>query len=521
MKLINITKSLILEASAKDVLVNELKLSDKAADFFVERCGKLAIIMANKLIENISFLAIKNNQKVTTSEAIVLLNKDYRVFSENLVSIMDWIRVGLNGNLGSHKNDDYQTLVKESKKWHDELEVGSGIYNYEENEDNIVIDFRDKNGMGFYWVDLMTSRCTDEQKRMGHCASTRGDTLYSLREIIRINDKFTINKSHLTAAMEEKDDGFIILQLKGQKNSKPAEKYHQYIAKLLISPTVNIVGFGSEYDSANDFKLSDLNDDLFKLVMKNNEKLFGTIALYSAYKKGLIDKEPQVVFDIFIKPDEMYQYVNLEDYDSRRQLKSGMIKSINFIENFFENGLDYFDLFHDWKDFTYYASSELEDKIEEYLINNFKDAINDLNDLNDDDEYFQDLNLVDKIKELDIDDLTNVIRDSMDRAYESAYYDEVHKSIEKALSDYGEVLQLNYEGASIRVNLLSFKDDIDSTKVLSTAGEVKDELYNLVYEEETISKPRLDLGGHTHIDKSEFVDNFYEICLENNIPIKK
>jgi len=255
--------------------------------------------------------------------------------------------------------------------------------------------------------------------------------------------------------------------------------------------------------------------------MKNNEKLFGTIALYSAYKKGLIDKEPQVVFDIFIKPDEMYQYVNLEDYDSRRQLKSGMIKSINFIENFFENGLDYFDLFHDWKDFTYYASSELEDKIEEYLINNFKDAINDLNDLNDDDEYFQDLNLVDKIKELDIDDLTNVIRDSMDRAYESAYNDEVHKSIEKALSDYGEVLQLNYEGASIRVNLLSFKDDIDSTKVLSTAGEVKDELYNLVYEEETISKPRLDLGGHTHIDKSEFVDNFYEICLENNIPIKK
>ena len=516
MKLINITKSLILEASARDVLVNKLKLSDKAADFFVEKCGKLAIIIVNKIIE-----AIKNTQQVTNEVAIILLNKDYRPFSESLVSIMDWIRVGLNGNLGSHKNDDYQTLVRESKKWHDELEVGSGIYNYEENEDNIVIDFRDKNGMGFYWVDLMTSRCTDEQKRMGHCASTGGDTLYSLREIRRINDKFTINKSHLTAAMEEKDDGFIILQLKGQKNSKPAEKYHQYIAKLLITPTVNIVGFGSEYDSASDFKLSDLNDDLFKLVMKNNEELFGTIALYSAYKKGLIDEAPQMVFDIFIKTDEMYQYVNSEDYDSIRRLKNGGTENINFIEDFLENGLDYLDLFHDWKDFTYYTSSELENKIEEYLINNFKDAINDLNDSNDDDEYFQDLNLVDKIKELDIDDLTNVIRDSMDRAYESAYYDEVHKSIEKALSDYGEVLQLNYEGASIRVNLLSFQDDIDSTKVLSTAGEVKDELCNLVYEYETISKPRLDLGGHTLIDKNEFVDNFYEICSENNIPIKK
>jgi hypothetical protein len=517
MKLINVTKSLILEASAKDVLVNKLKLTDKAADFFVEKCGKLAIIMANKIIETI----VKNNQKVTTSQATILLSKDYRIFSENLVSIMDWIRVGLNGNLGTHKNDDYQTLVRESKKWHDELEVGSGIYNYEEDEDSIILDFRDEDGMGFYWIDLQTSTCNDEQKRMGHCASTRGDTLFSLRETRRINDKFTINKSHLTAAIEEQNEGFSILQLKGQKNSKPAEKYHKYIAQLLIDPKVDIVGFGSEYDSASDFKLADLNDDLFKLVMKHNEKLFGTIALHSAYKKGLINKEPQVIFDIFIKPDEMYQYVNSEDYDSRRRLKNGNIKSINFIENFLENGLDYFDLFHDWKDFTYYTSSELENKIEEYLTNNFKEEINDLNDSNDDDEYFQDLKLVDKIKELEIDELTNVIRDSMDRAYESAYYDDINKSIEKALSDYGEVLQLNYEGASIRVNLLSFKDDIDSTKVLSTAGEVKDELYNLVYEEERISKPRLYLDGHTYIDKNVFVDTFYDICSENNIPIKK
>jgi len=319
MKLINVTKSLILEASAKDVLVNKLKLSDKAADFFVEKCGKLAIIMANKVIE----IIVKNNPKVTTEQAIILLNKDYRIFSENLVSIMDWIRVGLNGKLGTHKNDDYLTLVRESKKWHDELEVGSGIYNYEEDEDNIILDFRDEDGMGFYWIDLQTSYCNDEQKRMGHCASTRGDTLFSLREARRINDKFTINKSHLTAAIEEQSEGFKILQLKGQKNSKPAQKYHKYIAQLLIDPKVDIVGFGSEYDSASDFKLADLNDDLFKLVMKHNEKLFGTIALYSAYKKGLIDKAPQVVFDIFIKPDEMYQYVNSDDYDRRRRLKNG------------------------------------------------------------------------------------------------------------------------------------------------------------------------------------------------------
>jgi hypothetical protein len=424
--------------------------------------------------------------------------------------------------LGSHKNDDYQTLVRESKKWHDELEVGSGIYNYEENEDNIILDFRDENGIGFYWVDLLTSSCNDEHKRMGHCASTRGDTLFSLRETRRINDKFTINKSHLTAAIEEQSEGFSILQLKGQKNSKPAEKYHKYIAELLISPTVDIVGFGSEYDSASDFKLSDLNDELFKLVMKNNEKLFGTIALYSAYKKGLIDEAPQVVFDIFIKPDEMYQYINSENYDSRRRLKNGGIENVNFIENFLEEGLDYLDSGYSWKDFTYYASSELENKIEEYLINNFKNEINDLNLENDDDDYFQDLTLIEKIKELDVDELTNVISQSLDRAYEDAYYSEVHKSIDKALSDYGEVLRLNYEGALIRVNLLHFANDIDSNKVLSTVGEVQDELYNLVYEEEKITKPKLYINDNgIYIDDSVFADNFYELCSENDIPIKK
>jgi hypothetical protein len=520
MKLINVAKSLILEASAKDVLVNKLKLSEKAADFFVERCGKLAVIMVNKIIksEKETLDTLDMNDVFTSAES---LNKTYRSYSDKLASIMDWIRVGLNGNLGENKDDDFTTLYNKSVKWHDELGIGDGEYNYNE-ENEVILDFRDSDGMGFYWVDLGTSRCTEEQKRMGHCASTRGDTLYSLRETKRINDKFTLSKSHLTAAIEEKDGGFSILQLKGQKNSKPAEKYHKYIAQLLISPTVDIVGFGSEYDSASDFKLSDLNDDLFKLVMKNNEKLFGTIALYSAYKKGLIDEAPQVVFDIFIKPDEMYQYINSENYDSRRRLKNGVIENVNFIENFLEVGLDYIDSGYSWKDFIYYGSKDLNNKIEAYLINNFKDEINDLNLENDDDDYFQDLKLIEKIEELDVTNLTDVMSQSLDRAYEDAYYSEVHKSIDKTLSDYGEVLRLNYEGALIRVNLLHFANDIDSTKVLSTAEQVKDELYNLVYEEEKITKPKLYINdNYISIDDSVLADNFYELCSEYDIPIKK
>ena len=503
MKLINITKSLILEASARDVLVNKLKLSDKAADFFVEKCGKLAIIMVNKIIE-----AIKNSHEVTNEVAIILLDKDYRPFSENLVSIMDWIRVGLNGNLGSHKNDDYQTLVSESKKWHDELEVGSGIYNYEENEDNIVIDFRDKNGMGFYWVDLMTSRCTDEQKRMGHCASTRGDTLYSLREIRRINDKFTINKSHLTAAMEEKDDGFIILQLKGQKNSKPAEKYHQYIAKLLISPTVNIVGFGSEYDSASDFKISDLNDELLEIIMEKKPKLLDIFSRAEAYKKGLIKEKPDTVFNITIK-NHHYKYFlgNFDEGDEK------------FLEQMFNYDL-FYDSGYSWEDFVHYTDKSLEEKLEDYVDNIYRSKKWSTDDSENNQDEFYDMELSEKIKEIDDEDLQSVLRQSLDRAYETAIFNAYYKYYEGLFEEYGNVLEFNDDHVKLRVDILNFpylKNYPDSAAYTNL-----EELFFDAATEDQLDKPRVNTSRMDPYPKDEdFVDNFYEICLENNIPIKK
>jgi hypothetical protein len=125
MKLISVAKSLILEASAKDVLVNKLKLSEKAADFFVDKCGKLAVMMVNKIIksEKETLDILDMNDVFNSSES---LNKTYRSYSDKLVSIMDWIRVGLNGNLGEHKDDGFTTLYNKSVKWHDELGIGEG-----------------------------------------------------------------------------------------------------------------------------------------------------------------------------------------------------------------------------------------------------------------------------------------------------------------------------------------------------------------------------------------------------------
>jgi hypothetical protein len=119
-------------------------------------------------------------------------------------------------------------------------------------------------------------------------------------------------------------------------------------------------------------------------------------------------------------------------------------------------------------------------------------------------------------------DLIDVIGQSIDRAYQDANYKSVFDDIESALSDYGQVLQLGYEGALIGINLLKYQNEINASEVLSTPEEVKEMLYKLVYEEETIDKPELQINeNNMYINNDDFESNFYELCSENNIPIKK
>jgi hypothetical protein len=507
MKLINVAKSLILEASAKDVLVNKLKLSDEAADFFVERCGKLAVIMVNKIIksEKETLDILDMNDVFNSSESI---NKTYRSYSDKLASIMDWIRVGLNGNLGEHKNDNFETLFNESVKWHDELGVGDGEYNYNE-ENDVILDFRDSDGMGFYWVDLATSRCTEEQKRMGHCASTRGDTLYSLRETKRINDKFTLSKSHLTAAIEWGGNGDKILQLKGQKNSKPAEKYHKYIVELLITDKIDIIGFGSEYDSASDFKITDLGEALLKVIIEEKPQLLDIFTRVEAYKKGLTKEKPDTVFDITIK-NYHYKYF-LEDFDKWAE---------ETLEKVFNNEL-YNDSGYSWNDFEYYVNRSLEEKIEDYVDNIYRSKKWSTDDSENNQDEFYDMELSNKIEEIDDEDLKSVLSQSLDRAYETAVYNAYYKYYRGLFEEYGNVLDFNDEYVKIRVDILNFPE-LQNYPDSSTYNKLEDLFFDAATVDQ-IDKPIVNTNkiNDPYINSEDFADSFYELCSEYNIPIEK
>ena len=511
MKLINVAKSLILEASAKDVLVNKLKLSEKAADFFVDKCGKLTVMMVNKIIKyNLHMM----NIEVTPTKSDILkathwVNINYRTFSQDLVSIMDWIRVGLNGNLGEHKNDDFMTLFNESRKWHNELEVGDGIYNYEENEDNIILDFRDENGIGFYWIDLLTSKCTYENKRMGHCASTGGDTLYSLRETRRINEKFTINESHLTAAIKEENDGFRIIQLKGKKNSKPAEKYHKYIVELIISPAVNIIGFGSEYDSASDFKISDLNDELLEIIIEKKPELLDIFSRVEAYKKGFIKEKPETTFDITIK-NHHYKYF-LENFDKWNE---------KFLEKVFSYDL-YTESPYSWEDFVHYTDNSLEQKIEDYVDNVYRSKKWSTDDSVNNQDEFYDMELSRKIEEIDDEDLQSALAQSLYRAYETAVYYAYYNRYKSFFEEYGDVLEFNDEYVKIHIDLLNFTE-LKNFPNLETYTNLEDLFFEAASTDQLDNKPRVNISGlDAYPDNEVFAENFYDACDEYNIPIKK
>ena len=286
MKLLENIRQIIIEASKKKILIDKLNFSEFSAEVLDQLSGSLSVWMGNKLIDN-------TRNKSTPSEWEKKRKEKYDIFQwdvPKIVSIMDWIRVGLNGNVQPYKNNTFNEIYSLSKQWHDSLEVGEGQINYVEDHD-VILDFRDENGNGLYWVDLNTNNSPEECERMGHCGRSSYGYLYSLRQYVPLNDKFKINKSLLTAAI---GDDNVLYQLKGPKNSKPSDKYHQYIVPLFSvmdgEDGYLIQKFGSEYGAQQDFKISDLPDETIKQLYQERPDLFESKSMQRVLAKmGLID----------------------------------------------------------------------------------------------------------------------------------------------------------------------------------------------------------------------------------------
>ena len=503
----------LLNESKKEILMDKLGLSPNIAEVFDEVCGKLAIWLANKYLKYY-YEDNKTKSNPGVAHKDMLKWAQHRINSMTtstlrrvLPGIMDYIRVGLNGNKSSLDDLSIVQIASLSSQWHDSLNIGNGTINYIENAP-ILIDFRNEDGEGYYWADLNVKSSTEECQRMGHCGRSSYGYLYSLRsDKVLPGGKYKLNRSHLTAAIGSNG---ILYQLKGPKNSKPKEEYHQYIEPLFYTlggggeeEDYLIQGFGTEYGTQQDFKLSDLPDATIRKIYDDRPELFNTRGLKRKLgEMGIIDFEPtQTRFVLELSPNELGTYLQGDTYSTRRY-KNREGKEIVRRESWYEKIMSdsiwddvwYMDWGSDWKSaLDYYVYPENE-KLIESMINEWISKSGD--------EVDEDMSLEEKIEQYDNnDDIRNALSGVENDIAGNEYVDYLRDTLKSALEEYGSVFEFSDETIKIQIDLKDYTNNIDE--------DTLDEYYENCYDDPKCVFNELLSEGNIDIPKPRFNDNWY------------
>jgi hypothetical protein len=357
----------IITESKLKVLIDKIGMSEENAKILDDNLGSLSVWFAKKIGEFYSKIHPKDYP--TPREALRKLVFRAQSWINQFSSIKDYIVVGLNGNKSSLDDLNYMEIYSKSRLWHDELKMGGGEVNYKENNP-IIIDFRNEDGNGYYWVDLRTKDSKEECERMGHCGRSSLGSLYSLRSYQQ-NGKYKVNKSHLTASI---GDNGKLYQLKGPKNSKPSEKYHRYILPLFDVKNEDdeylIQGFGTEYETQEDFKLEDLPMETLKDLYRVRPEIFKSRRLQSKMAEFGIEIEVDPLptdFDTSIPYEDIRKYIQGDEsgFDVVRNFWSKTIYLSEIIlSGDYESLENYIDI---------HGNIYAEDILEKYVSEELKD----------------------------------------------------------------------------------------------------------------------------------------------------
>lgn len=514
--------------------MDKIGFNEDNADLLDKLCGPLSVWMGNKLIDFYSkLLESKGSEYETEKEfkdaVIRHINNNSSVNSQRqyIISIMDWVRVGLNGNLGEYKDLPFVDLVLHSKEWHDSLEIGQGDINYKE-ENPTILDFTDENGNGFYWADLNTKYSPEECNRMGHCGKSSYGYLYSLRQVIPINNKYKLNKSVLTAAIGE--DG-VMYQLKGVKNSKPKDEYHQYILPLfnvtdegVDGEDYLIQGFGSEYAADQDFKLSDLPEETLKDLYPNRPELFSSRPMQRLLgQMGIIEVEPlPTTFTLEISPEDFDDYIDGGHYNTYTNRTTGDKRRVSIFVEIMSG--DAWELWGNdgYEDIGSYFQYTIDGPTEEKIW----DIVEKMAE-RDSIELEEGLDLEDAVEKVDDNnEIRNAIASAISDADANDYVDYLQKEVESALEFYGNVYEFNDTGAKIQVDLADLVD-IDDSEIdevfenfMDRNGQYNlDGVLNELISEGHIDKPNYDPDERWYPSPDDSIVNEYVNDRLNEIDV--
>jgi hypothetical protein len=367
----------------------------------------------------------------------------------------------------------------------------------------------DEDGEGYYWADLNVKNSSEECERMGHCGRSSYGYLYSLRsDKLLPGGKYKLNRSHLTAAIGT--DG-ILYQLKGPKNSKPKEEYHEYIKPLFYTlggggeeDDYLIQGFGVEYASQQDFKLTDLPNQTIRELYSNRPELFNTRSLQRKLSEmGIVEVQPlQTTFTLEIEPKDVGDYLSGDYvYLTYGSPKDQKVRRVYFYEAIMSDDAwqmwDNYDA--DWKSaLEYNVDSENEKKIEE-IINSMIEKQGG--------EVDEDMSLVDKIEEYDENyDIRNAISSSINEAESNEYVKYLRDTIKDALNKLGNVFEFTNDNIKIQVDLNDFNFPEDEL----------DEYYENCYDDPACVFRELVSEDNIDLPKPSFDDRWYPSIDEDD-----
>jgi hypothetical protein len=194
------------------------------------------------------------------------------------------------------KTQTYQEIWDEFHEYEEEWKKESKGLIAPKDGDKIVVKFDDN---AAWWL-LARGACREEAEAMGHCGNVPSQKSGERILSFRTEKRDGLWQPHLTFILDKNGK---IGEAKGRGNEKPTEKYHPYIAKLLMKGDL-ITGLkGGGYRPENNFKLSDLDDELREQVLEANPEIKNaSMSIWEKYKKfGLTDEvkrqAEEIVYD--------------------------------------------------------------------------------------------------------------------------------------------------------------------------------------------------------------------------------
>jgi murein DD-endopeptidase MepM/ murein hydrolase activator NlpD len=277
----NITESLLLEADKRQAIKNALGYSDAWADAFHRMSDKLSIWIASTLLNKM--IELYGDQAPTyepgpgdnKKEFIInMLNdsepsgdnwRSFNEYKDKYEYILHWIRAPRREQLNI-RDLSFDAAYQMAEEWHESLQARKQS-NYQETGD-VFIDYRNADGVGYYWVHLNKNYCDDEADRMGHCARSRTGQLISFR---RIND-FGEGESYLTVDYRP---GGVLGDFHRHGNKKPTSRFHRQIVDFLLNTRYPVSSLTKDgvHRYEDNFKLSDLSPADLKRVYAGNTSL--------------------------------------------------------------------------------------------------------------------------------------------------------------------------------------------------------------------------------------------------------